>query len=656
MDNTRVISPNGTSYGMPNEKMLKSSGLPLQKNGQRCDLRKGVLNTGPIYNMCSGNEAQILMNSQSIFAATTMQFLEPPKRNKSTLCSSSDIVLPHTQTVNFLKQATFVTQPTSAVLFASQSATVTARTVADLSIEKKSNSIFITNPRTINVNHKASGKFFNDSPLQPPTEGRTIVSTFKSIINNLLKPIFDMTTMIVGSDSNVKPTSVDVAASSDQQQMFWGDSDNSPKNKNHDTMPMYSDNRSSGSFCYSSESANIYMNFMPETYFDCDDYIDGGEDTIDFVADSTKDQWQSFGDEFDDASIQPLLKNCDSFDCINKADIKSTEKLAPVEHEPERELEREPKREPERKQELQQQQQQQRENESKIELSVESPIEDETVQYKEAKVPINCPKYEKPKRNYYRRKRKAKRKHKSTNGHNKAAGANKNRHEKIRHEVAMNIHDDINDCTIVNGANASSYSDDFEDQEQDFDLEIIDVDDDNSPKSRTMSTPTPTKLPTSTKSTMTELKLPLEMPIPSPEIIPSGCMFTRFFRFDRPCKGKKQPQQPTTLRCMQKQVPQIKVVKEERPTTSRRSSETESDDSFIIFEECSPRSMTSVDDLMSKQAALKDSYRRQRQISECSDDFILFEDDVDDCSRRYDTTDEDFTDSTDDSDSSEDGT
>lgn len=74
----------------------------------------------------------------------------------------------------------------------------------------------------------------------------------------------------------------------------------------------------------------------------------------------------------------------------------------------------------------------------------------------------------------------------------------------------------------------------------------------------------------------------------------------------------------------------------------RRVSESESDENFIVFEELSPpRATSSLDTTYSK---------RPRQVSECSDDFILFEDGTEDACLRYDTTDEDFylTDSTDD--------
>lgn len=259
--------------------------------------------------------------------------------------------------------------------------------------------------------------------------------------------------------------------------------------------------------------------------------------------------------------------------------------------------------------------------------------------------------------------------------HKCLTGSNKNHHEKIRHQVEMNIHDDIDDCSIVKDGFISSSYDQDDDEEPEIDLEIIDVDEYHTPKSadfcksaaaaanaaaNAAAACNSSKSKSSTsiaKKTAIDAKPCIEMPIPSPEVIQTGCIFTRFFRLDSP-NCSKQKQQLLPVRCESKKqqvLPQIKPLKE-RSKSCRRASETESDDSFIVFEDSSPRSTTSADDLKPKIAALKDCYKRHRQLSECSDDFIFFEDDNDDCGHRYDyTTDEDFTDSTDDSENSDDG-
>lgn len=635
MDNTRVITPNGTPYGMANEKLFKSSAnLSSQKSAPRFDPRKGFTNSGPMYTMCSGGGAQILMNTHSITTATNLQFM-PPSRTKTTLCN--DIGLSNMPTIKVLRQATFSTAVLSAVtkpidIFSKTNTHTRTATGAELLIEH--NKLVISsssNSRSSSNMNDSNKSFCNDKPGldQESTDGNPIVNSIKSFLRSYLwKPIIDTKTMFVGSDNNAKSSPDPML----EKHAFWNDSDSFVAlNKNHKTTSMYCDNHSSDSFPYSSEKST-----MPETYFDCDDYIDGGEDTIDFIASSTKGiQWDSFSDEFTaDMPVHPSTKDNIFYDCINKKAAVSvtpppqpTPPLSPSSSPS-------PVKLPEPV-----------ESDTKLELNVNTADESsELVQYNDDNAPINCPENEKPNRNSYRRKRRAKRKHKS-NVQRKKSGSNKNRHEKIRHEVEMNIHEDIDDCSIVENGNMFLYEPD-DDDEPEIDLEIIDLDD-NSPKSPTINT--------SLKSIAGSSDVCIETPIPSPEVIPSGCIFTRFFRIDN--LNCKQKQQSLPLRCIQKLVPHVKSLRD-RPVFSRRISETESDDSFIVFEECSPKSTTTLDDLMPQCAALADTYKRQRHLSDCSDDFILFTEDVDDCytyTPNCYTTDEDFTDSTDDSDCSDDG-
>lgn len=638
MDNTRLITPNGTPYGMVTEKMLKSSNSSPQKSAPRFDPRQGIMNSGPMFTLCSGKGAQILMNSHSIVTATSMQFM-PQTRNKTSLCN--DYGLSTMPTIKVLKQATFGASTASAVLSAvTKPIEIFSKSRATPDFRIEHNNVFInssgnsSNTRSsYSLNDTNTKHFCNDSPgleqlEQETTEGNTLVNTIKSIFSYLMKPIRDTKTMFVGSDNSAESLSSSCKPMTDQQ-IYWNDSDNlvSMNNKNHKSTTMYCDNHSSDSFSYSSEKLNI----MPDTYFDCDDYIDGGEDTIDFIADSTR-SCHSFGNEFSaDMPVYPSAKDHIYYDCIsNKEAVSGTSPL------------------------LSSLSSVKLPETVKSETNLEPRIgtADETldqVQYSEDNAPPNCPKYEKSNsKNAYRRKRKGKRKHKS-NVNRRKVGSNKNRHEKIRHEVEMNIHEDIDDCSIVKDGNSYSFErDDDDDDEPNIDMEFIDVVK-NSPKIPNINTSTTT----SHKSISEPNVICIETPIPSPEVIPSGCIFTRFFRFDN--SNCKQKQHSLPLRCMQKQVPNCKPLKAERPVSVRRTSETESDDSFIVFEECSPKSTCSVDSLMPKHTALKDQYKRQRQLSECSDDFILFTDDVDDGTQYHCyTTDEDFTDSTD-TDCSDDG-
>lgn len=631
MDNTRVITSSGTVCG-GNEKMIVAS----KKNcNSRFNHHQTVLpqNTGSMFSLASGNGAQILLNARSIDSATNMQFLVP-NRSKSMSYNG----LPTVSSIKFMQLTSLTTQPNPTPLlstgmkqfnYINVSNAVTSRSTPEITFEDKS---IVNNSNTLSM-HETNADFLNEKPQVSHQDGEgnsTIVTTIKNFFSSLIRPLLEGKTMSVGSN-NAKMWSWSTSIPPKRRSIYdWtetngviDDDDISPIPDHHKSLPVYYDNHSNDRFCFNSESSSYYMNYMPETFFDCDDYLEGGEDTIDFVASSTKlPITTAYATDLTTESLlhQSPTDNNMFYDCINKFSC-INDTVAPVITDELKCLHEQQKiiTEPAI---------------VNLDLVSKCSIFDignntESVQCNDDKLPMNCPKYEKPNRNMMQRKRKEKQKSKSAyrnRGNN--SGLQKNRHEKIRHEVAMNIHDDC-------------FTDDEEDA--DTDLEIIDVDDHRISDTTSLEC-------TSTKSSQPEI------PVPSPEVIPSGCMFTRFFRFDRlDFKPKSLP-----IRCMQlKQVPQLKPTRERQTMIAcRRTSETESDDSFIVFEEnSSPRPTIVTDDFMSKHTKLKDTYRRQRQISECSDDFIFFANDDNDydCTHRYDTTDEDFTDSTDDSDNSEDG-
>ncbi|XP_055312283.1 uncharacterized protein LOC129574368 [Sitodiplosis mosellana] len=717
MDNTGVISSNGTPY----EKMFKgpnsitaqkAAALTGQQQQQQQFCHRKGFTGGPMYTIGNGSgHAQILMNTQSIMTAGNMHFV-PPTRNKSALSASmhchptlqpikvstsnvsyfmspqseqlimsqSDIILPQSTEMYAKSQSgpeMIVTKPSYAFMNNAHAriASTTAPTYVRIEhhlIKRTSGPIIEENPKFFNNDNQKSTSLGN-SGMQTTTkttttttavEPNTLVNAIKScVFNYLIKPIIDTTTMFVGTDNNGKSTlngDTNVWNQHDTKATAGGSPTATNKNHMNSSPNPYTDfNHSSDRFCFTSDKPN-YFTYMPDKFFDCDDYIDGGEDTIDFVADSTNLQYNRFGGDLDlDTNSfvqQPSPKDHIFYDCVNKCE---TPELIAV---------------------VQEEVKQKKIADDNLDVVCSTKNTDDvktTVQYTEAETeeevmvversPINCPKYEKSNQNSYRRKRRGKRKqqqhqyqqqqqkqkhHKANNRAIKGNGQ-KNRHEKIRHEVEQNIHEDIDDCSVVRDCCVVSYEPDDDDNGDEDDLEIIDVDDEHLPKSHpcTANAATDANAIVTIKSTAHCI----ETPIPSPEIIKSGCIFTQFFRLDNlNCKQKSW----LPLRCMQKQVPpQSKPMLRERPVTCRRISETsESDESFIVFEDNSPRSTTSIDDLITKSTTnLRDNtYKRQRQISECSDDFILFEDDTDDLCRRYDTTDEDFTDSTDDSDNSED--
>lgn len=363
-----------------------------------------------------------------------------------------------------------------------------------------------------------------------------------------------------------------------------------------------------------------------ENFFDCDDYL-FSEDTIDFVVDSTKISHHSFGDEFplDSHSKHPTTKDPTTvfYDCINKpAQIEMPSPQKPkLDFKAELEVDIE----------LSESQLDQ----AKLQTHTVSETP-EILQYLDETTPPPMDRFKHlpPNRNAFRRKRRGKR-HTKVNYRKRGSGSTKNRHQKIRQEVKMIIHEDIEDCSIT-----KDLSDPEENEEPETDLEIIDT-----PKSQSNNTSI-----TSIKSTNDSAKIVhcVETPAASPEIILSGCIFTQFFRFDN--ANGRQRSKSLPLRFVRKFVPHMKQM-EEQPIIPRRMTDSENDDSFIVFEDYSPNTWISIDDVMAHPT----NQNRQRQPSECSDDFIQFADDTDDGTHHYcDTTDEDFTDSTDDSDNSED--
>lgn len=722
MDNTRVISSTGTPYEKmfkgPNALAAQKSAALTGQQQPPFDHRKGF-NGGNgtvdgnvishlMYATCNGSgQAQILMNTQSIKTATQMQFL-PPTRNKTTLSTSMHCLpaMKQIKVATASRNVSYIMSPQSEQLIMSQSDTILSQypngylqpaSGAETIVTKTQPFAFAQISSSIQLIKRTSGpiieqnpKFFNQDNHKTTStanattakaaaatatksgEPKTFMKSFKKcVFDYVIKPIIDTTTMFVGTDNSGKTPL--------NNETIWnhldkkatpgaggcgvggGDANGSPKpNAKSTTAKLYSDcsNHSSDSICFMSENPNYFPNYMPDNeFFDCDDYIDGGEDTIDFVADSTNLQYNRFGSELNlDTSTfldQSPSKEHIFYDCVNKCET------------PEVALDL-----------VQGDAKQQRIADEYLDVvcNEKNPTDSDgiakNVQYNDVaeeeeviiaeQLPLLCPKNEKSNPKSYRRKRRGKRKqqqnhskkhHKANNRAMKGNGQ-KNRHEKIRHEVEQNIHEDIDDCSVVK--DYCLPDDDDDDDDVDVDLEIIDVDGEHLPPSPCKSMNT-TPIPATKSTPISTIETP-----PSPETIKSGCIFTKFFRLDN-SSSKQKSWLP--LRCMQQKYMPIQAkpaMLRERPVTCRRTSETsESDDSFIVFEDnSSPRSTASIDDLIASKstANLKDTYRRQRQISECSDDFILFEDDTDDLCRRYnDTTDEDFTDSTDDSDNSDDG-
>lgn len=615
MDNKRKIS--SMAYDMANDKMYETNLLPSKSScHQLFDHQKSLTNAVTPYTIRGGHGVHILMNTQSMYTATNMQFVMP-QRTKTNLWNDVALRKNLLDAQVFEQTATFVEQQTSLLMPAAQQFAYitnlngTGQETRKLLFEEKST--FIESQSNMN---DSKNRFYNDNhKTHRDSCGNetTIVKTIKNLFSSWIRPIIETTTKFVGTDNASTSSSVPKS-----KQMQCTEPSGSPSNKNHKTQPMYCDNSSSSnSFFYTSEQSDIFVNFTPETYLDCDDYIDGGEDTIDFVADSTKIQWNSFGEELCDQSSMHSSPNDPIFyDCFNKFE---NDVLA-------NKLELEQELVPQHESDLVAKDSAGETKSIEVSSSPKSDGEIENVQYGDEELTENCPKYVKPNGNSYRHKRRRRQKHKTGNNRQKGNGAQKkNQHEKLRHEVKMNIHDDIDDiddCFIIDEDNVTYYYDLDDEEEPDIDLEIVDMVEQKLNCSESLTTPE-----TFTNAKSDQNVWIIETPIPSPEVIPSARIFTNFFRFDNACKQRLMP-----FRCAEKQLPPVKSSKEQS-TSYRPTSETESDDSFIIFED----------------------NKHPRHPSECSDDFIFFSEEDADYIGQCDTTDEDFTDSTDDCDESDDG-
>lgn len=142
-------------------------------------------------------------------------------------------------------------------------------------------------------------------------------------------------------------------------------------------------------------------------------------------------------------------------------------------------------------------------------------------------------------------------------------------------------------------------------------------------------------------------------PVSIEPIITEGTssMFSCFISFDAPnVVRKSRPPPKMTPRRLQR------WTSSDRPL-HHRLSESESEDNYIVFDGINSKSISADDLIGSDFENVRRTYARQRQISECSDDFICFEYDESDlanCIHDDETTDEEFSDSDDSDDESSD--
>lgn len=150
---------------------------------------------------------------------------------------------------------------------------------------------------------------------------------------------------------------------------------------------------------------------------------------------------------------------------------------------------------------------------------------------------------------------------------------------------------------------------------------------------------------TTTASMCSNTAVRQDVPIQSPEKL-AGCIFTRFFRVNSPNCNQTCPPSVSlavsSLNFMKKShATQMDSLESGWPIGRRKVSETDSEDSFIVFEEFSP---------CRSKATVRDSYnfRRPSQVSDCSDvDFLRIENGTNDTLLDCDDATDDDTDLTD---------
>lgn len=414
------------------------------------------------------------------------------------------------------------------------------------------------------------------------SDGNPFVNIMKNVFGFIIKPILDTKTKIIGNDKS---------KSAYEPQTLTA--------------------KMAGSYEYRRNQ----FGSMPDMFFDCDDFVEGSEDTVDFVADSTKIQWPSMSssdsiyfecnallDETTDsqkaAPLQPphAIIDVNSIGTMAKAvcpmaELITAEPTVPEVHS----------------------------HTSTADKPKTDANRDRTVQYIEGKPASLVETMDSGCLSRNNVKRKRRRNQFAKNGGKRAelclknSAVCKNRHEKNRHNVEMDILDDFSVYSMSSASEEEMDDDVGDDGDGDFVVahDLIQLE--------------PKKLRDGV----------------APKEIPSGCIFKYFYQLASPLR-KLSTQIPAHLLARLTAVTS-KAAQRKKSFTLAHLTDADSDDSFITF-----------DDSCDDDSILKSVPRnaqRQRHSSECSDDFIVFcEDSIDGNSSYNEPFDDDYTDSSDDSD------
>lgn len=562
MDNTKVLQPNGPLH-MPN-KVYELNSSPTKK--MATGHGKQQSSNGSVY-----TGAKMLFNKPSIMDATAIQFL-PSICNHSTLGNNMRNLPGMSSNSIYLQESGKF--PTDKILSTVIESTTKGHTISNTPHEQPANVIE-------NTCHRAR-------------DGNVIVNTVKNVLGCLMKPILDTKMKIIGNDKHKKRM---------EPQPFLNNCSAA-----YEYYPNHcGDDRFDNSDIEISESI---MQLIPDIesvlFFDCEEFVAHSEDTVDFIGHRTK---TSCSISSSDSSIYFECNNHFKMDLPSikipttppkPSDTKQTfenvcpasdfvkiEKISPL---GECCTATEPKRS-------------------------DNVMRCERVQYGDDKPAVSktkdpvCLPWNNTKRKR-RRKQKAKLSSKRMEMCHKRSIQAKNRHEKSRHNLEVDINEDI-----LSWSDADNNDDIVDSDASDvaISIELIDM----------------------------ESIKPLEVVIP--EEVPADCIFKYFYRLASPLKGLTSIPAHLLARLA---ATSTKYSQHKHSCSVAKKCEPESDDSFIMFDDDSD------DECI---LSMRRSTLRQRNTSECSDDFIVFHDDTIDGDCSYiDTFEEDYTDSTDSSDESDD--
>lgn len=604
MDNTKLLSPNGSLCVSVSGKVYEPNKTsPTKKSmviNQQLNGKSYATGNGSLFTVCTSSSptkkvAKVLMTPPTIMSPAPLQF-HTSMHNSVTALSNNmrNLAGMSTNAIYLQESGKF---PSDKIL----STMITA--TSDATKNHHHQHHHMTNTNASHKQQKPIDMISNTcDQVEETTDGNGLVNAVKSVLGYLIKPILETKTRIIGdSRAHMEPQTLTTRMST--------------------SFEHHPSNHTTNGGCSLVHILSTDMENVP--FFDCDDYIEGSEDTVDFVADSTKIPWDTIDNM--SATSESIYFECNPHfkDALNET--------APLQAPPS------PQKEPETIETVDavimpkieaivplNKSNTASSNETMANANRQQPVqyvENKLATMLDTKDPTSTSNARNNAQRKRRRRQQAKGSSKRSDLCHKALTTTKNRNEKLRHNLEMDINDDLYVMSAdenVEDDNADADADKAYDGDADAmtsDVEVIDVDE---------------------SSNVVESIVP--------EVMPSGRMFTHFYCLANPLQGVHSI--PAHLLARLTAIP-TKSSQHQRSCSMAHLSETESEDSFVTF---SDNCNSDILNMVPRNA------QRRRQASESSDDFIVFFDDtIDDAidgngSYNDDTFGDDYTDSSDDSD------